>query len=451
MFGAVKVSPYPVRGRPFAIDYWGDQMKLLIAVIVAAGVFAGASARAGDAENQLHLSQAIDEALKNNPEIHVLQNKLQSARARGNQSTYLEDPELNLEAWGIPLNQPTSIRSSNPIVLGLRQKVPFFGKRALKSEIAGSEVRMAEEELRAKQVEIVAKVKNAYADYFLAGKSIEIAQAHLELIRQVSLTAENQYKVGKAPQQDVIKALLEQTDLLNRLNMAERELETTKARLNALLNRHPDAQLGLPAELTLVPLRLSFTDLERLALENSPELEGMEQNVRRSEKVIELAQRNQKYPDFMLGLEYWVAPDQKQKHMYTPMVSLTIPFSPWTKGKHDYEVEEAMAERQATKSQHDAMKNAALLAVREMFSRARAAEKSVAFYQDGLLPQAQQSFEATVAAYQTGQVNFATMLEAQRTIRETRLGYYKALVEHQQSIVDIEKAVGVTLPRQVKN
>jgi len=427
-------------------------MKLLIAVIVvAAGVFAAASARAGEAENELRLSLAIDEALKNNPEIQVLRNKLQSARARGNQSTYLEDPELNLEAWGIPLNQPASIRSANPIVLGLRQKVPFFGKRALKSEIAGSEVRMAEEELRAKQVEVVAKVKNAYADYFLAGKSIEIAKGHLELIRQVSLTAENLYKVGKAPQQDVIKALLEQTDLLNRLNMAERELETTKARLNTLLNRHPGAQLGPPAELSLVRLLLSFDDLERVAIENNPELQGMEQNVRRSEKVIELAQRNQKYPDFMLGLQYWVAPDQKQKHMYTPMVSLTIPFSPWTKGKHDYEVEEAMAERQATKSQHEAMKNAALLAVREMFTRARAAEKSVSFYQDGLLPQAQQAFEATVAAYQTGQVNFVTMLDAQRTIREARLGYYKALVEHEQSIVDIEKAVGVTLPRPVKN
>jgi cobalt-zinc-cadmium efflux system outer membrane protein len=433
----------------FRYPLLGDRMKLLIAVIVvAAGVFAAASARAGDAEKELRLSQAIDEALKNNPEIRVLQNKLQSARARGNQSTYLDDPELNLEAWGIPLNQPASIRSSNPIVVGLRQKVPFFGKRALKSEIAGSEVRMAEEELRAKQVEVVAKVKNAYADYFLAGKSIEIAKGHLELIRQVSLTAENLYKVGKAPQQDVIKALLEQTNLLNRLNMAERELETTKARLNTLLNRHPGAQVGPPAELSLVRLLLSFDDLERLAIENNPELQGMEQNVRRSEKVIELAQRNQKYPDFMLGLQYWVAPDQKQKHMYTPMVSLTIPFSPWSKGKHDYEVEEAMADRQATKSQHDAMKNTALLAVREMFTRARAAEKSVSFYQDGLLPQAQQAFEATVAAYQTGQVNFVTMLDAQRTIREARLGYYKALVEHEQSIVDIEKAVGVTLPRR---
>jgi outer membrane protein TolC len=427
-------------------------MKSLIAVIVlAAAVFAAASARAGDAEKGLRLTQAIEEALKNNPEIHVLHNRLNSARARGSQSTYLEDPELNLEAWGIPLNQPASIRSSNPIMFGLRQKVPFFGKRSLKNEIAGSEVRMAEEELRAKQVEVVAKVKNAYADYFLAEKSVEIAKSHLELIRQMSMTAENQYKVGKAPQQDVIKALLEQTDLLNRFNMAERELEAIKARLNTLLNRDPAAQLPPPGELRVIPLLLSYEDLARLAVENNPDLQGMEQNVRRSEKVIELAQRNQKYPDFMLALQYWLAPDEKPKHMYTPMVSLTIPFSPWTKGKHDYEVQEAMAERQATKSQHQAMKNSALLAVREMFTRARAAAKSVAFYQDGLLPQAQQSFEATVTAYQNGQVNFVTMLDAQRTSRDARLGYYKALVEQEQSIVDIEKVIGITLPRDVKN
>ncbi len=155
-------------------------MRSSIAVVlVVLSVFAGARVRAGEAENQLLLSQAIDEALKNNPEIHVLQNKLQSARARGNQATYLEDPELNLEAWGMPLNQPVNLRKANPIILGLRQKVPFFGKRALKSEIAESEVRMAEQDLRAKQVEIIANVKNAYADYFMAEKSIEIAKGHL--------------------------------------------------------------------------------------------------------------------------------------------------------------------------------------------------------------------------------------------------------------------------------
>jgi outer membrane protein, heavy metal efflux system len=427
-------------------------MRLSIALVLGTlSVFAGTMAHAGEVENKLLLSHAVEEALKNNPEIHALKSKLESARARGNQSTYLDDPELHLEAWAVPLNHPTRIRSANPIVLGLRQKVPFFGKRGLKSEIAQSEVRMAEEELRAKEVEIIAKVKSAYAEYFMASKNVEISQAHLELIRQTSLSAENLYKVGKAPQQDIIKALLEQTDLLNKLNSAERDLETVKARLNTLLGRHPGNKLGPAEEPRLVSMSVEAEDLEKRALEWKPELRASEQDVRKSDKAIDLARRNQKYPDFMLGLQYWVAPDQRPKHMYTPMVSLTIPFSPWTKGKHDYEVEEALAEHQAAKSQHDAMKNAALFEVRELFLKARAAEKSVTFYKDGLLPQAEQSFGAAVSGYQTGQVNFMTLLEAQRTIRDSRLGYYRALVEYEQSVVDLEKAAGTTLPRRNNN
>jgi cobalt-zinc-cadmium efflux system outer membrane protein len=423
----------------------------IVVVFVVLSLFAGIAVHAGEVENKLPLAQVVDEALKNNPEIHAFKSKLQSVRARAGQSTYLEDPEVNLEAWAVPLNQPTRIRSANPIVLGVRQKVPFFGKRGLKGEIAQSEVRMAEEELRAKEIEVIAKVKNAYAEYFMASKNVEISQGHLELIRQMSLSAENLYKVGKAPQQDIIKALLEQTDLLNKLNSAERDLGTVKARLNTLLGRHPVTTLALAEEPKLVSMFVKAEELEKRALEWKPELRGSEQDVRKADKAIELARRNQKYPDFMLGIQYWLAPDQRPKHMYTPMVSLTIPFSPWTKGKHDYEVEEALAEHQAAKSQHDAMKNAALFEVRELFLKARAAEKSVTFYKDGLLPQAEQSFGAAVSGYQTGQVNFMTLLEAQRTIRDTRLGYYRALVEYEQSVVDIEKAVGVTLPRQVKN
>jgi cobalt-zinc-cadmium efflux system outer membrane protein len=427
------------------------RLSTAVVVLVTLSAFAGATVRAGEAENKLLLSQAVEEALKNNPEIHAFKSKLQSVRARAGQSTYLEDPEVNLEAWAVPLNQPTRIRSANPIVLGVRQKVPFFGKRGLKGEIAQSEVRMAEEELRAKEIEVIAKVKNAYAEYFMASKNVEISQGHLELIRQMSLSAENLYKVGKAPQQDIIKALLEQTDLLNKLNSAERDLGTVKARLNTLLGRHPATTLALAEEPKLVSMFVKAEELERRALEWKPELRASEQDVRKADKAIELARRNQKYPDFMLGIQYWVAPDQRPKHMYTPMVSLTIPFSPWTKGKHDYEVEEALAEHQAAKSQHDAMKNAALFEVRELFLKARAAEKSLTFYKDGLLPQAEQSFGAAVSGYQTGQVNFMTLLEAQRTIRDTRLGYYRALVEYEQSVVDLEKAAGTTLPRRNSN
>ena len=428
-------------------------LKAIVLSFLFLAVLAGVSvgrAQVVEVQGPLSLSEAIAEALKNNPEIQAAKNKLESVRARSKQATYLEDPELNLEAWGIPLNHPVSFRSANPIVLGLRQKFPFFGKLGLKGEIAAQDIKMSEEELRAKEVDIVAKVKSAYADFFMANKSIEIQKELLELVRQASLTADNLYRVGKAPQQDVIKALLEQTDLLNKLTWAEKDRTTSQAKLNTLLSHPPNSPVGQLSELTLTPLSLQFSDLEKLVLEQRPELRALESDINKSEKSLELARKNQKFPDFMLGLQYWVAPDQNPKNMYTPMVTMTIPFAPWTKGRHDYEIEEAMAERQMAKANRDAMRNMALSEVSEMFAKVEAARKSLSFYQEGLLPQAQQSYGAAVGAYQTGQVNFMTLLDAQRTIRDTRLGYYKALVDYAQSLADLDRAVGIDLS-QLRN
>ena len=396
-------------------------------------------------DGSLSLSEAIAEALKNNPEIQAAKNKVDSARARAKQATYLEDPELNIEAWGVPLNHPVKYRSANPLIIGVRQKLPFFGKLGLKDEMAMQEVRMAAEELRAKEQEVLAKVKTAYADYFIANKSVEIYRELLELIHHTSATAAGLYQVGKAPQQDVIKALLEQTELLNKLTWAERDVATSRARLNALLSRAPDSFLAQPGELAVTPVKVRAADLEKLAMTQRPELRGLESSAIRSDKAIELAQRNRKYPDFMIGMQYWVAPDQSPRHMYAPMVTLTIPFSPWTIGKHDYEIAEALAERQSAKANLTAMKNMVLFEIRDMSTKVEAARRSISIYRDGLLPQAEQSFQAAVAAYQTGGVNFMTLLDAQRTIRDVRMGYYKALVDYEQSRAELERAVGKEL------
>jgi cobalt-zinc-cadmium efflux system outer membrane protein len=388
------------------------------------------------------LTQIVDEALRSNPEIHVAKKKAEAIGARAKQATYLEDPEINLEAWGVPLNHPLRYRSANPLIVGVRQKLPFFGKVGLKGEMAGQEVRMVEEELRAKEQEIIAKVKSAYADYFMASKGVEIYRELLDLLSHTSATAEGLYQVGRAPQQDIIKALLERTDLLNKLTWAEKDLFTSRARLNTLMSRPPDSSLAQPGEPAITPVDLRSSDLEKIAVTQRPELRSLQSSITRSDRAVELAERNRKYPDFMLGLQYWFAPDQSPRHMYAPMLTLSIPFSPWTKDKHNYEIEEALAERQAARANLAAMKNMALFEIRDISTKAEAAMRSISIYRDGLLPQAEQSFQAAVAAYQTGGVNFMTLLDAQRTIRDVRMGYYKALVDYEQSRADLERAVG---------
>jgi outer membrane protein, heavy metal efflux system len=433
----MSLKPFVIAIFASVLAFAADAQEPIDKALVVAGEPQGRAA--------LTLSELVAQALENNPEIQAAKRKVESARARAGQATYLEDPEVNFEAWGVPLSQPVNYRRANPLIFGVRQKLPFFGKLGLKGEIAGQEVRMVEEELRAKEHEIIAKVKSAYANYFMASKNVEIYKELLELIRYTSATAEGLYQVGRAPQQDVIKALLERTELLNKLTWAEKELTTSQAKLNTLLSRPPSSPLGQPGEPLLAPVDLQSSNLETLAVEQRPEVRALESSINKSERAMELAERNRKYPDFMVGLQYWYAPEQSPRNMYAPMVTLTIPFSPWTKGKHDYEVEEALAERQAGKANLLAAKNMARFEVAEISAKVEAAMKSVSIYRDGLLPQAEQAFQAAVAAYQTGGVNFMTLLDAQRTIRDVRMGYYKALVDYEQSRADLERAVGKEL------
>ncbi|MBI2985368.1 MAG: TolC family protein [Deltaproteobacteria bacterium] len=407
------------------------------------------SALAAESAATLSLSDAIREATGKNPEITFLRERLQSMRARAKQAPYLEDPEIALQTWDVPLSNPTNLSRANNNMIGIRQKVPFFGKLGLKEKIALQETKMAEEELRAKEREIISKVKMTYADLFMAQKMIEINREQLEIMRAIIRATEARYQVGRVTQQDVFKALLEQSEIMNQLILAEEERRSSEVRLNALLNRPPQISIEIPGELAVPEPSLTLPDLEQAALVDRPEVRRAQQGVERAEKMYDLADKNRKFPDFMLGWDYsWMPTEMTRqlKNRYQAMVNITIPFSPWTIGRRNYEVEEALAENRAAKAELDAMRNMTLREIGESLAKVQAGKRSVELYREGLLSQADLSFRAAMAAYQTGRVEFVNLLEAQRALREARMGYFRAQVGLVQNLADLERAVGKELP-----
>jgi len=131
-----------------------------------------------------------------------------------------------------------------------------------------------------------------------------------------------------------------------------------------------------------------------------------------------------------------------KKDRYGAMVNITIPFSPWTAGRRNYEVEESLAEIRAAKSNREAMRNMTVKQVGESQAKVQAAKRSLQLYREGLLSQAELSFRSALSAYQTGRVEFVNLLEAQRTLREARMGYYKVTASFMQNLADLERAVG---------
>jgi outer membrane protein, heavy metal efflux system len=402
---------------------------------------------AAESSSQLTLSEALNQALEKNPEIQLLMQRLQVMSARAKQAPYLEDPEIAIQLGGIPFANPTALDRAFTNSIGIRQKLPFFGKLGLKEKIAIQETKVAEQELRAKEREIVARVKTAYSELFMAQKSIEILREQADILRTLIRATEARYQVGRVTQQDVFKALLEQSDLENLLIVAEAERSTNEARVNALMNRSLQLPIMVPADMAVPEVVLKPAALTDLALANRPELKGAQEDIERTERMYELVDRNRKFPDFMVGWDYWRMPtDEMAKDRYAGMVNITIPFSPWTIGKHDHEIEETRAENRAAKANRDAIMVMTLRELAELQAKVGAAKRSVTLYREGLLSQAELSFRAALAAYQSGRVEFVSLLEAQRALRDARMGYFKTVVSLIQSLADLERSVGVDLP-----
>jgi outer membrane protein TolC len=388
-----------------------------------------------------NLGELLAEALRSNPEILAARKAAEAAQARITQARSLDDPELDIESWSIPLNQPGNFNKANTHMVNLRQRLPFPGKLRLRGEVASQEQAMAAARYRAKEREVIAAVKKGYYDLFMADREIQITQEQLDLLERILKTAEVRYSVGKVTQQDVLKAQVEQSDLINRLIISEQARATAEARLNTLLNRQTDAPIGRTTEREPPAMPFEQADLYKLALDSSPQLQEAASGITQAERSHELAIKNQKYPDFTVGLGYWYVPQADFQHTYTGMLTFTIPFF-WTKPKHDKEVEEASAQIARAEASYRATKNLAFLEVRESMTKLNAARKSVTLYRTGLLPQAELSLKAAEAAYQTGRLEFTGLLETERALRDVRLGYYRSLVALEQSLADLERAVG---------
>ena len=400
------------------------------------------TATAVASEAPMTLTEAVKHALDRNPEVQRLQHRMRATDAKAKQAPYLEDPQIAFQLGGIPLSNPTSFNQADTNSIGIRQMVPFFGKLDLKEKIAQREVNIAEQELRAKEREVISMVKMAYADLFMAERAIEILREQLDILRVVIGATEARYRVGRVPQQDVFKAQLEQSQVLNQLIIAEEEITVATVKLNTAMYRPPRTPIQLPAELALPDSTVTIPALDDLALANRPELRGAEREIERAEIMYELAERNRKYPDFMLGWDYMRMPTDMKKDRYGAMVNITIPFSPWTAGRRNYEVEESLAEIRAAKSNREAMRNMTVKQVGESQAKVQAAKRSLQLYREGLLSQAELSFRSALSAYQTGRVEFVNLLEAQRTLREARMGYYKVTASFMQNLADLERAVG---------
>ncbi|MBI3809375.1 MAG: TolC family protein [Nitrospirae bacterium] len=420
-------------------------MRLILFVVI--GILSvGLEGTLHSAEAEpLQLDAVVTEALVRNPEIQAARHRWQAAQERAPQAAALDDPEFKVELFNYP-NRLSPDASANTI-FGLSQRFPYPGKRGLKESLVVKEAGMAAALLRAKEREVAAQAKNAYYEVFLAHKAIEVHHRQIDLLKEFFEIANARFRAGKGAQVDVLKSTVEISKLSNELPVLDQQLETAKAKLNLFLSRDPQSPLGAPVEpvgLGGKGARSTLDELYRTAIQNRPELRALDLEIARSQTAAALAQQ-QLYPDFNVTLNRFQNFDARDG--FGGGVTMSLPFSFWTKPKYDAGIREAAANLDSARATFQALQNQILFEVKDLLARIEAAEKMITLYKTTVLPQSQQTLESARIGYQTGKAEFLTLLDAERAIKDFQLAYYRVLAESEQRIADLERTVGTDLNR----
>lgn len=387
--------------------------------------------------DRLLLAEVVAEALAQNPQIQAARQRWLAAQERPAQVGSLDDPEFKVEFFNTP--QSLDITRTENTIFGLSQRFPYPGKRALRKNLAMKDADIVEAQLREKERAITAQVKITYHELFLARKAIDVHRQQIAIVKDFFDIANARFRAGKVAQVDVLKSTVELSKLHNELPVLEQRRESAQAKLNLLMNRAPNAPLGLPVAPVGPRGKQGIEELEQIAFQNRPELRALNTDAARSQTAIALAQK-QYYPDFNVMVERFQ--NFGQRDGFGGMAVMSLPFSFWTKSKYDAGVREAKANLESAKAAYQAAGNQVRFELKDLLAKIDAAEKLLTLYKTTIIPQAQQTLESARISYRTGKVEFLSLLDAERALKEFQLEYYRTLTAFEQRMAELEQAVG---------
>jgi outer membrane protein, heavy metal efflux system len=375
--------------------------------------------------------------LERNPTLEQMAAAATAAGARYQQVTSLDDPMLSVSA------APGSIGSPNADLatrVELSQKFTRADKREAKGRAALAEASAATQDANDAKVQLVEAARSAFADYYLAEKGAAVAEESLALLKEFRRNAETQYRLGVAPQQDVLQADQELAKVEERLLALRRAKGVAVARLNALTHAPAGSALPPPADVVVGGPLPPAEALRAKAVENRPDLKALAARLAADEAAVDGAAREFK-PDVELLAAYdgfWQGANGRPLQW---QVGARINL-PVRTDRRSGAVAEAAARAAQRRAEYARLLDQVGLQVQEAYELARESTDAAVLYETKLLPAATATVKAAQAAYVNNKVPFLTLIEAQRSLVTLKDRSFEVKADTYRRRAALDRAVG---------
>lgn len=396
------------------------------------------------------LQALITEALKANSEVKQMHSLHTAAKETVKPAGALEDPEIGFTLKDIPTdNWAQNQEPMTQKMLEVSQKVPFWGKRRLRSEVAEEQARSEGHVYRDKVNEVRARVVIGYWNLSLAYTNFDLTQKNKQFWEQVVQVAETRYGVGQGQQADVLQAQVELGNYLDRLFQWTQKQESFKAGLNALRSQPPQNPIPRPQPLKLRPFHLKLADLLAQA-ETRPQLQALKTLITKQEKAVDLAKKDY-FPDARVTLAYGFREtlagiNQKQADMFTSTVMFNLPI--WHASKIQPRIREEQAKQGAAREAHQSAWNQLAAVIKDRHAKLLRLSQQITLLDQGIIPQARQAAAASLSSYQVGALDFAQLYQSQISVYNAEMQLQEYLKDFEENWAELEWLVGQELPQR---
>ncbi len=397
---------------------------------------------------ELVLDSLIAGALRANPDLQAARLRYEAFEAKVPQAASLPDPMFKAVASNLPVDSWSLDQTPmSGVELMLTQRIPFPGKLGLAKKTTRSFAQKTKQDYQSVKNFIVSELRQNYYQLYLLQKSIKITQKNKLLVEDFARIASTKYSVGKGIQQDVLKAQVEVSKMIDKLISLQEMREIVEAKINILLNRNPQDSLGETSDLIFRGVTYSEKKLQGLALENNPRVKAKGFLVNASQSAYRLARREY-WPDFTLSASYRIRDEVKMdpvmgEDFFSASAAINIPLYFWSKQKK--KVQEKALGLESSRQQYEDAKNQVKFMASKLFYSLDKFKGEIELYQTAILPQARQSLESARSGYQVDKVDFLTLLNNQVTLFNYEIAYHQALSSYFKTIAKLEEMVGSSL------
>jgi cobalt-zinc-cadmium efflux system outer membrane protein len=413
----------------------------LTATLVLATAFS-AFGQTPAASTPTPLSQLLAEARTNNPQISAADHGAQAARQVAPQVTTLPDPKFTYQQLSVGSPKPFAGYTNSDfayIGIGASQELPYPGKLRARGDVAERDADTKQAEVEVTKTSIADAVKADYLQLAYLQQTLGILRQNEAVLDQLIQDATAHYQVGQGMQQDVLQAQVNRTKIVKEITMHHQEMGQIQAHIKGLLNRDRGSADIVTEDLIATPLQRTSDELLAMVRQNNPQIQVDASSIRKQDAQLASAKREGK-PDFEVGYVYQNT-DRKYRDYYMFTFDARFP----RKTRVNAEIAEATERRSESQQTLNAHLQQQLAEVQEGYVRAASDEELLKEYLEGLIPQSDAAYRATLSAYASNREQFIHVLSYFTDLLSLKLEYAQTLVDHEAALAHLETLTGATL------